>query len=78
MRRSSVRVVCAEPVAWGGLRVAVDAAGLRLTELKESAAREISTAKHRAAADVSNAKLYSSQAFATDLLDVVSHSPCRA
>ena len=62
--------------------MSVDGAGLRLTELKESAAREISTAKHRAAVDVSNAKLYSSQAFATDLLDVVSaqaeRSPCRA
>lgn len=44
--------------------------GLRITEVKETAAREISTAKHRAATDVSNAKLYSSQAFATDLLDV--------
>jgi molecular chaperone GrpE (heat shock protein) len=46
-------------------------AEVRLAELKESAAREISTARHRASADVSNAKLYSSQSFATDLLDVV-------
>ena len=52
--------------------VAAMTAELRLTELRESASREINTAKHRAAADVKNAKLYSSQAFATDLLDVVS------
>ena len=43
---------------------------VRLAELKESAQREITTARHRATTDVSNAKLYSAQSFATDVLEV--------
>jgi hypothetical protein len=52
-------------------RAAVQELQVQLERLRESARAEIQTARHRAEADVTQAREYSLQRFATGLLDVV-------
>eukprot|EP01050_Picozoa_sp_SAG11_P015772 SAG11_NODE_2082_length_3849_cov_7.762667_5_plen_210_part_00 len=51
-------------------RVQVGELTARLEKLTSTARAEISTARHRASTDVSNAKSFALQGFATDLLEV--------